>query len=119
MENKIPIIPADLEYQKIISISECYLLLADKYIIWKCEFECDEPIDDHDLELGWKRSKKSWKTIALKNKIAGADMSRFNDNPLWGIYIKITGFEYDIKIHVNKKSEAQSIFEAIQEYILI
>lgn len=82
------------------------------------EFFANEPVIDDDDLSGWKEGVYNYfNIISMKDKISGLEQS-FTKDKKWAVYILVTGFAQDLKAFFNKRSEAEELFETIQNWLI-
>jgi hypothetical protein len=116
-ENKIIVTPIALRNQKPTDIKECYVELKDNHLIYKTEFWADEPIIADDPESGWEQVFNSYEWTVMKRNVAGLEKS-FTKDKKWGVYIAISGFEYDLKTYYRTQAAAQEFYDKIHQWLL-
>lgn len=108
-----------LSKQKIIQDRGVSLELDEKYIRYDLHFTAEEPTNEEDLDLPWEEALTDYHVIALREKIAGAELSISKDGKRWVVAIIVSGFGQDIKMFFKKqdREKADELFKTILKYL--
>jgi len=117
MDNKIVITPIELKYQKPVDIKDCYIELFDTYLKQKFEFNAEEPIIKDDADSGWEDVHNNYEWVVMKRNIAGLEKS-FTADKKWAVRIIVSGFSIDINTYFRSQTQAQVLFDKIQEWLV-
>lgn len=116
MGEKIVFTPIPLKFQKPTDVRDCYLELLDGRCKYYAEFYADEPIIADDADSGFHSVYNKYEIVALKRNIAGIEKS-FTSDKKWVVYIIVSGFNSDIKVFFKLQSQAQELFDKIENWL--
>lgn len=107
----------DFEFEKIIKNNESYLNLYPTHVEYILDYTASRPKDKDDPKVPWIEYKEYILMTILRGSMTGVILQRSQDSENWQVFIEYYVSDR-IRIPYKKKSEAETMYKILSEYLL-
>ena len=115
--HKIDIKQFDLEFEKDIQTTECFVELTDTHLKYRCKYDSKHPIDNDDLMRGWKDQFHDFDTRIKRESFLSVEWFWNDKNDYWHLELEANGYPTSIILYFNDEKEMLRVFEILFSWV--
>lgn len=114
---KIEIKHFDLEFEKNIQSTECFVELHDTYFRYKAVYDSEVPEDQNDLLRGWKDMFYDFDLRIKREQFVSVEYFWNDKDSHYRIEMEVNGFPSTVNLYYKEKEQMFEVFEKLFKWV--